>query len=814
MTALPIDAVLPEIAAALAAGNAAVLVAPPGAGKTTRVPLALLSAPWRGYKKILLLSPRRLAARAAAQRMADTLGEPVGKTVGYRMRLDSKISADTKIEVITEALLTRRILAEPDLPDVAAILFDEFHERSLDGDLGLALALDVQANLREDLRLLPMSATLDGARVAALLDNCPLIESQGRLFRVDLRHTGREARARLEPQIVQIILRALREETGSLLVFLPGAAEINGTARLLAEAKLPAHVSVHPLMGQLELRAQQEAIAPAKSGARKIVLATSIAETSLTIEGVRVVIDCGLSRRAKYDPGSGLTRLVTERVSQASATQRAGRAGRLEPGVCYRLWDAAENRGLIAFDPPEIKSADLAALVLTLATWGPATLKWLDAPPVGAWQQSTKLLQQLGALDVAEQITPHGRTISEIPAHPRLAHMLMTATARGFGGVAAHIAALLGEPGVGGNHTDLSTRLTNLRREKSARAEGVMRLAQNWAKQTGAKIQDGTIEDAARALALAYPDRIAKARGSRGSFLLASGQGAMLDETDALARAPWIVVADSAGSAERARILLAAEIAEADVRDIAAAHITTTQEVRIEGKSNRSESVSITRLGAITLSEVRMDNADPDILQAALLTFIRQRGLTVLPWTEHWKNWCARLHFLHEHAPDAWPSATDDILQTELETWLAPYLAGRTRLSELSSEDLGHALQSRLDAKQVRALETQAPARLTTPAGTSHAIDYGAPGGPAVTCRVQELFGLSQHPVVAGNIPIALILLSPGHRPIQTTKDLPGFWRGSWAAVKSEMKGRYPKHVWPDDPAAAAATTRAKPRGT
>ncbi len=814
MTALPIDAVLPEIAAALASGNAAVLVAPPGAGKTTRVPLALLSAPWRGDKKILLLSPRRLAARAAAQRMADTLGEPVGKTVGYRMRLDSKISADTKIEVITEALLTRRILAEPDLPDVAAILFDEFHERSLDGDLGLALALDVQANLREDLRLLPMSATMDGARVAALLENCPLIESQGRQFPVDLRHTGREARARLEPQIVQIILRALREETGSLLVFLPGAAEINGTARLLAEAKLPAHVSLHPLMGQLELRTQQEAIAPAKPGTRKIVLATAIAETSLTIEGVRVVIDSGLSRRAKYDPGSGLTRLVTERVSLASATQRAGRAGRLEPGVCYRLWDAAENRGLIPFDPPEIKSADMAALVLTLRTWGPASLKWLDAPPTGAWQQSMKLLQHLGALDGAEKITAHGRKMTEIPAHPRLAHMLIVAAQKGFGGVAAEIAALLGEPGVGGTNTDLGARLTQLRREKSTRAEGVKRLAQNWARQTAAKMEDGTIDDTARALALAYPDRIAKARGSRGSFLLASGQGAMLDETDALARAPWIVVADSAGSAERARILLAAEISEADVRDSAAAHITTTQDVRIEGKSNRSEIISVTRLGAIILSEARMENADPDILQAALLNFIRQRGLTVLPWTEHWKNWCARLHFLHEQAPDAWPPATDDILQAELETWLAPYLAGRTRLSELSSEDLGHALHSRLDVKQVRALEAQAPARLTTPAGTSHAIDYGAPGGPAVTCRVQELFGLGQHPVVAGNIPLTLILVSPGHRPIQTTKDLPGFWRGSWTAVKSEMKGRYPKHVWPDDPATATATTRAKPRGT
>lgn len=813
---LPIDDVLPDLIVALDMRNAAVLVAPPGAGKTTRVPLALLAASWRGDKKILLLSPRRLAARAAAQRMADMLGEPVGKTVGYRMRLDSKISTSTRIEVITEALLTRQILAQPDLPDVAAILFDEFHERSLDGDIGLALALDVQANLREDLRILPMSATLDGARVAMLLNDAPVIESRGRMFPVDMRHLGRDPRGRIEPQVTAAIQKALRDETGSLLVFLPGAAEINRTVRLLAEARLPDHVSVHPLMGQLELRDQQAAIAPATPGTRKIVLATAIAETSLTIDGVRVVIDSGLSRRPKFDPGTGLTRLVTERVSQASATQRAGRAGRLEPGVCYRLWDDAENRGLIPFDPPEIKGADLAPLALTLAAWGttdPQQLRWLDAPPTGAWQQAVSLLRDLSALDGSGKLTTHGKTLASLPVHPRLAHMLVMATEHGFGATAAHVAALLGEPGVGGPHVDIRLRLEHLAREKSQRADGVRRLAQGWMAAVGANPADGTAEDAGRALALAYPDRIAKARGNRGAFLLCTGQGAVLAETDALARAPWIVIADLAGSAERARILLAAELMESDVRMYAASQIVTTQDIRIEGKSSRSEMVEVVRLGAITLSEKQIHTAAPDILHAALINFIRQRGLAVLPWTDHWQHWRTRLAFLHGADPVAWPDTSDAALLRQLENWLGPYLLGKPSLADFSADDLGHALQSLLPGNQARDLDRLAPARFLTPAGSSHEIDYTRQGGPAVECRVQEVFGLATHPMVAWNIPLTFILLSPGHKPIQTTKDLPGFWRGSWAAVKSEMKGRYPRHAWPDDPASEKPTTRAKPRG-
>jgi ATP-dependent helicase HrpB len=814
---LPIDAVLPQLLHTLDAHTSAVLVAPPGAGKTTRVPLAMLAAAWRQEKKILLLSPRRLAARAAAQRMADTLGEPVGQTVGYRMRLESKISAATKIEVITQALLTRLILDQPDLPDIAAILFDEFHERSLDGDIGLALALDVQANLREDLRILPMSATLDGARVSSLLNNAPVIESQGRMFPVTLRHEGRDARAPLEPQIVRTIQRALRDETGSLLVFLPGAAEINRTARLLSDAQFPAHVSVHPLMGQLELRDQQAAISPAKPGTRKIVLATAIAETSLTIEGVRVVIDSGLSRRAQYDAGSALSKLVTGRVSQASATQRAGRAGRLEPGVCYRLWDEPENRGLQAYDPPEILAADLSSLVLTLAAWGthdPAQVRWLDVPPAGAWAQAVALLQNLAALDGQGRITAHGKKLSDLATHPRVAHMLVTAAENGQGKIAADIAALLSEPGVGGRSADLRVRLETLQRDKTQRAENVRRLAHGWAKTIGAKNTDGTVEEAGAVLALAYPDRIARARGGRGSFLLANGKGAMVDETDALARQSWLVIADMAGSADRARILLAAEIDETDVMNVAKAQITLSQEARIEGKSNRSEVVEIKKLGAITLSEKRLDNPPPEIIQAALLNFIRQKGVHVLPWSDHWMLWRTRVAFLHTRLPENWPNVDDTNLLSTLDIWLAEYLTGKSRLTDFSADDLGHALTSILPGNAARDLERLAPPRFTTPAGSSHVIDYTAQGGPSVECRVQEVYGIASHPCVAQNIPLTFILLSPGHKPIQTTRDLPGFWRGSWSAVKSEMKGRYPRHLWPDDPAAAQPTTRAKPRGT
>jgi ATP-dependent helicase HrpB len=816
VTPLPIDDALPALLSALENKSSAVLVAPPGAGKTTRVPLALLNASWRNGKKILLLSPRRLAARAAAQRMADTLGEPVGKTVGYRMRLDSRISADTQIEVITEALLTRRLLDAPDLPDVAAILFDEFHERSLEADIGLALALDMQENLREDLRLLPMSATLDGARVASLLNNAPIIESRGRMFPVEMQHVGRDARAKIEPQIAAVIQKALREESGSLLVFLPGAAEINRVARLLAEARLPAHISVHPLMGQLDLRDQQAAIAPAQDGKRKIVLATSIAETSLTIEGVRVVIDSGLSRRPKHDVGSGMTRLVTERVSQASATQRAGRAGRLEPGTCYRLWDEPENRGLMAFDPPEINAADLTSLVLTLALWGttdPAQLHWMDVPPAATWTQAVTVLRSLSALDEKGIITGHGRKLVTLPVHPRLAHMLTESATRGFGGIAAQIAALMGEPGVGGSDMDIRTRLENLGRDNSQRAQAVRRLAETWAKSVSAKISDGHTDHAGEALAFAYPDRIAKARGQRGAFLLSNGHGAVMDETESLARAPWIVAADMAGTAERSRILLAAPISEEEVRDAAADRISTTQDVRIEGKSNRSEVFETTRLGAIILSEKRIDNPSPDILHAALLDFVRQKGLTVLPWTEHWQHWRTRVHYLHGQNATLWPDVQDTALMPTIADWLGPYLLGKSRLSELSADELGHALQSLLPGNLLRDLEKQAPARFQTPAGTSHDIDYGLQGGPGVACRVQELFGLDAHPMI-GTQPLTLTLLSPAHRPIQTTKDLPGFWRGSWSSVKSEMKGRYPRHVWPDDPANEKPTTRAKPRGT
>jgi ATP-dependent helicase HrpB len=805
MTALPIDAVLDDLRAALRAGSNAVLVAPPGAGKTTKVPLALLGEPWMAGAKLIMLAPRRLAARAAAARMASLLGEPVGETVGYRVRLDSKVSARTRIEVVTEGVFTRQLLSNAELPGVAAVLFDEIHERSLDADLGLALALDVQAALRPDLRLLPMSATLDGARVGALLGDAPLFESQGRLFPVETRYDGRDPNAPLERQVGALVRKALAEEDGSILVFLPGMAEINRTARALADNLTRNDVDVRPLYGALDLKDQQAAIAPAPTGRRKVVLATSIAETSLTIDGVRVVIDSGLARRPRYEPGSGLTRLAHPARDQA---------GRLEPGLCYRLWDAAETRALPAYDPPEILDADLTSLALDLADWGvtdPAALRWLDPPPAAAWSAARSLLMALGALDADGRLTAEGREFAALPLHPRLAHMLHAAARRGQGGLAARIAALLAEPGLGGNDTDLRTRLERFHRDDSARAKASRDLAARWARAVNADPRAGDPSEAGAVLALAYPDRIGKSRGVGKGVLLASGRGVLLDAADPLAREAFLVVADLAGTAEKSRLLLAAPISDAELRAVAGAHIDTQEDVRLEGKSGKVEAFLVERLGAITLSQKPLAAPSQPAITAALLRALAQAGL---PWTDSLRHWQARVGYLHALDPNDWPDVSDAALLADL-SWLEPYLAGKRRLTDLDAETLGHAMSALLPPGGARRLDSEAPARLATPAGTSHAIDYSAPGGPCVELRVQELFGLTAHPMVAGGrIPLTLVLLSPVYRPIQTTKDLPGFWRGSWAAVKAEMKGRYPKHVWPDDPAAANATTRAKPRGT
>jgi len=812
---LPVHEVLPELKAALASQTAAVLVAPPGAGKTTVVPLELLGESWIADGKIIVLEPRRLAARAAAERMAKTLGEKPGETVGFRVRMQSKVSAKTRIEVVTEGVFTRMILADPELAGVACVIFDEFHERSLDADLGLALARDAQGVLREDLRLLVMSATLDGAAVARLLGDAPVIESQGRAYPVDTRYLGRDDRLRLEDQAVRAVERALAEESGSLLVFLPGQGEILRTAERLAERVRRPDVDIDPLYGALTPAEQDRAISPAPAGRRKVVLATSIAETSLTIEGVRVVIDAGLARVPRFDPASGLTRLATVRVSRAAADQRRGRAGRTEPGVCYRLWDEAETRALPAFADPEIKEADLSGLALDLARWGagdPADLAFLDPPPVTAFREARSLLQRLEALDEAGVLTAHGKALSDMPLAPRLAHMVLKAAAHGQAGLAARIAVLIAERGLGGRDVDLRHRLEGLERDRSPRARDARALADRWAGLAGRAGSEEPLADGLL-LAFAYPERIARARGPLGEFQLVSGRGAFLELTDALARETWLAVAELGGGERRDRILLAAPVDEAELAQAFADQLETEERLDESG-GGRLRVKRITRLGRLAVREQVDDNPDPALIAAALAERVRREGVGVLPWGEAAQALRERLAFLRRY-DDSWPDLSDGALVARLDEWLVPLLPGARSLAALKPDVLDGALRTLIPWERQRELDAAAPARWTAPTGNSFAIDYAAEGGPRVEVRVQEVFGLAEHPAVAnGQAPLTLALLSPAHRPIQTTKDLPGFWRGSWKDVRSDMRGRYPKHVWPEDPATAAPTTRAKPRGT
>ncbi len=816
-TPLPIDAVLPALTAALAAGTRAVLVAPPGAGKTTRVPLVLMRADWAAAGKILVLSPRRLAARAAATRMAEILGENVGDTVGYRVRLESRVSARTRVEVVTEGVFTRLIMDQPELPGIAAVLFDEFHERSLDADLGLALALETQAVLRPDLRLLPMSATLDGARVAALLGDAPVIQSQGRAYPIDTRYLGRDAAVPIEAQVAAAVVRAVREERGSVLVFLPGAAEIGRTADRLREARLPAEVEVHPLFGAMDPAAQRAAIAPSPPGRRKVVLATSIAETSLTIDGVRLVIDSGLARKPRYEPATGLTRLVTERASQAAVEQRRGRAGRLEPGICWRLWEEGETRGLPPFDRPEILEADLSGLALDLALWGAAdarTLAWLDPPPEGAYAEARALLAELDAVDAAGHVTAHGRAIARLPLAPRLAHMVVTAAARGQGRLATEVAVLLTEQGLGGRDTDLRHRLEQWRRDRGGRAQQARQLAARWARLVGAGDQPAEAADAGPVLALAYPDRVALARsGARGSYVLANGRAAQLDVGDPLANESCLAVAELTGAAERSRILLAAPLEAGGLEQLFPGHVVDAVDVRFDPAFG-VRAREVRRLGQLVLAERPCPRPPAEAMRRAWREALERRGVGLLPWSDGQARLRARVGYLRGVDGDIWPDLSDAGLLAGFDDGLGPMLESKTRLADVGADDLAGVLDLLLPWDMRRQLDALAPDRLETPAGPSHAIDYAAPGGPAIEVRVQELYGLKAHPTVGRRqIPLTLVLLSPAHRPIQTTKDLPGFWAGSWAAVKAEMKGRYPRHVWPDDPAAALPTTRAKPRG-
>jgi ATP-dependent helicase HrpB len=813
---LPIDDVLPALATALRAGTNAVLVAPPGAGKTTRVPLALLDEAWVSSRKILVLEPRRLAARAAAARMAGVLGERVGETVGLRIRLESKVSARTRIEVLTEGVFTRMILDDPSLEGVAAVLFDEFHERSLDADEGLALALDAQSGLREDLRIVPMSATMDGARVARLLGGGPVIASEGRSHPVETKYLGRKQGRRVEEEMADAVLGALRREPGSILAFLPGQGEILRTARLLSERISDAAVDIVPLYGSMEPRDQDRAIMPAPPGRRKVVLATSIAETSLTIEGVRVVVDSGLARLPRYEPDIGVTRLETVRVSRAAADQRRGRAGRTEPGVCLRLWEEAATGALAAFAKPEILAADLAPLLLDCAAWGvrdPASLRWLDPPPAPALTEARRLLVDLDAIDADGRLSEAGRRLSDLALPPRLARMVLIASARGEGDLATDIAAVITERGLGGAGTDLAERVDRFRSDHSARADAMRGVASGWLRAAGGSRGATPSGRAGAVLALGFPDRVAIARGRAGAFTMENGRGAVVEAHDRLAREPYLVIAEIAGTAAAARILLAAPISVDEIE-------------ALDGIGERRETVFDEAAAALRARQVRRyrrlvlhEAPAPLSLDAEaarlLAAGVARIGPAKLPWTRAQLQVRDQVVFLRTAQGEEWPDLSDEALSRDGAAWLAPFIEGRRSIAEITPGDLDAAFPGLLPWSLRSRLDSEAPTHFSAPTGSRLPIDYRAEGGPTVSVRVQELFGLSAHPAIAGGkIPLTIELLSPAHRPVQVTRDLPGFWRGSYAAVRSEMKGRYPKHPWPEDPLAAPPTTRAKPRGT
>ncbi|MFC7052337.1 ATP-dependent helicase HrpB [Hansschlegelia quercus] len=815
---LPVEEALPALLTALDAGNAAVLVAPPGAGKTTRVPLALLDAGWRGDGKILVLEPRRLAARAAANRMAETLGERVGETIGLRVRLGSKIGPRTRIEVVTEGVFARLVIADPELTGVAAVLFDEFHERSLDADLGLALAIDAQSALREDLRILVMSATLDGARVSRLLGGASVVESAGRAYPVDTRYVPRDPRSRIEDSVAACVRRALAEERGGALVFLPGRGEIRRVAERLED--LGPGVEIVELHGGLDPRAQDRAVAPAKPGIRKVVLATSIAETSLTLQGVRIVIDSGLAREPRHEPALGLTRLETVKASRAAVDQRRGRAGRTEPGVCYRLWEEAATAGLTPFARPEILSSDLGGFLLDLAAWGvtdPSSLSFLDQPPAPAIAEARNALTTLGALDAEGRITARGRALRDIPLPPRLAAMLVDGVAAGDGPLAVEIALLAVERGLGGDSPDLGERLERFSRERGPRAEDARRLAQNWLQTAGGKTGRADHHRAGAVVARSFPDRIAKARGGRaGAFLLANGRGAALDGASPLSRSAFIAVLDMTGVAQEGRILLAAALSEEDLAEAAGDRIEERVETAFDPASTAVRGRSLRRLGALTLAAHPVPVTPGPETAAALAEGIAALGLDRLPWSRAALALLARVRFLSSAEPEGdWPDLSETRLRETAQDWLAPFIPDATALRDLIEDQVVAAVEALVPFALRRRLDAEAPTHFETPAGSRLPLDYEGEDGPALDVRVQELFGLARHPVIAGGrFPLTLRLLSPAHRPIQVTRDLPGFWRGSWREVRAEMRGRYPRHPWPEDPAAALPTTRVKPRGT
>ena len=842
MNSLPIDAVLPELRQALRLRDEAVLEAPPGAGKTTRVPLALLDEPWLAGQTILMLEPRRLAARAAAERLASELGEAVGGTVGYRIRLDSKVGPNTRIEVVTEGILTRRLQADPALEGVGLLIFDEFHERSLDADLALALSLNGRALLRDEppLKILLMSATLEGERLSRLLDEAPVVSSQGRMYPVDLRWSRPfQPGEFIEPRVVDCVLQALADESGSLLVFLPGQAEIRRVHQSLQEvlADRPG-ILLCPLHGELDLNAQRAAIEPAPKGQRKVVLATNIAETSLTIDGVRVVIDAGLARVPRFDPGSGMTRLDTQRISRASATQRAGRAGRLEPGVCYRLWSEAQHDQLAAHGSAEILQADLAGLALQLARWGvpPEQLSWLDQPPAAAYAQAQDLLARLGAFKPGsrDNLNEHGQAMAGLPAHPRIAHLLLRGQDLGLADMACDVAALLGERDIlRGGGADLHTRLALLSGETrtSRGGQGGVQRARQLARQYRGQLRGkprAAVADPdhprwlGALLALAYPDRVAQQRREGGAeYRLANGRAAMFSEVDALMKCPWLVIADlgSRQGQREERIYLAADFDPLLFEDVLAEQVECLDLLDWDEREQVLRAERQRKVGELVLSREPLAGLDDDTRAKALLGLVRRKGLNLLTWTPELRQWQARVALLRQldlqqQGASEWPDLGDEALLASLEDWLQPYLGKVSRLSHFAALDLPSLLRNLLPWPLPQRLEELAPSHLAVPSGSSIRLDYSEQP-PILAVRLQELFGLADTPRIAnGRQQVKLHLLSPARRPVQVTQDLANFWRTTYAEVKKDLKGRYPKHYWPDDPLVAEATARAKPRGT
>ncbi len=846
---LPVMEVIEPLRAALAdagpGAGAAVLVAPPGAGKTTVVPLVLAEESW-ATGTVLVLEPRRLAARAAADRMARLLGEDgAGGSVGYRVRGDTRVSRRTRVEVVTEGVLTRMLQSDPSLAGVAAVLFDEFHERSVHADLGLALTLHARGLLRPDLRLLVMSATLDAAPVAALLGDAPVIASEGRSHPVETRWRKTPVEGWIEPYVVRTVLRALEREEGDVLVFLPGAGEIRRTEQRLRGAGLPADVRVHALFGALSRQEQDRAVLPSPPGQRKVVLATSIAETSLTIEGVTVVVDSGRARVPRFDPGTGMTRLETVRVTRDAADQRRGRAGRTAPGVCYRLWTRAEERGLVPHRRPEILEADLAPLALELATWGadPGELRWLDPPPEAAFAQATELLRELEALD-DDGATDHGRRLAELPVHPRLAHMLVRGRALSHGATACDLAAILDDrdflQGAGrAPDADLRLRVEALQRTRSSRgtpgqvrghdlSRGGLQRVRREADRLRSAIGGpggpgdpngpGATADAQAAVglltALAYPDRIGQRReDQRGRFLLRNGRGARFAEPQALEGADWIVAAEVEGRGREARVFRAAPLSLEAIEAHFAEQIREVEEIIWDAGAGRVVARRRRMLGALTLMEAPLRSPDPATLGRALLEGVRDAGVAALPWSREGTQLRERLEFLGRLTPDAWPDASEDALAASLEEWLLPFVSGLKRLDDLKRVELGEALLARVGWERRADVDRLAPAEIQVPSGSHIRIDYSDPDAPALAVRLQEVFGMTETPRIGGGrVPLTMKLLSPAQRPVQVTQDLASFWRDAYFEVRKDMRGRYPKHYWPEDPLQAEATRRTKPR--